>query len=136
MKSVNTDIAVGVNCRVFEGTHLVSDSKDGKSITWIVTASVILVAYLGWGFMAGSYAGSSGGAIHFGPSSRISAVYSFVITSITQLPSFFSVIGWHLSNRIWLPLLFVILEVAVIAGGVGLNRLEQSLEGNKKRPRR
>lgn len=113
-----------------------SDSKDGKSITWIVTASVILVAYLGWGFMAGSYAGSSGGAVNFGPSLRMSAVYSFVITSITQLPSFFSVIGWHLSHRIWIPILFVILEVAVIAGGVGLNRVEQSLEGKKKRPQR
>ena len=120
---------------------------EGRSITWVVKISVILVAYLGWGFMAGSYAGTlGGGAVIIRPdnvgSLRYraldvlgSAVLSFVITSIMQLPSFFSVIGWHFSNRIWLPILFVTLEVAVIAGGFGLKRLEQSLDGEKKKRR-
>ena len=66
----------------------------------------------------------------------VSAIYSFVATSITQVPSFFSVISWHLSHRIWLPLLFLFLEAGVLAGGYGLKKLEENLSKPKKRRRR
>lgn len=66
----------------------------------------------------------------------ISAIYSFVATSITQLPNFFSVITWHLQNRIWLPILFVVLECGIVAGGYGLQKLEENLDGPKKPGRR
>ncbi len=119
-------------------------SSEGKSIRWIVIASVILVAYLGWGFMAGSYAENShvGGVIVVstrgslsGGSMMLSAVFSFVATSVMELPNFFRVISWHFSNRIWLPIVFIILEVLVVAGGYGLKKLEEQLESPRNRRR-
>lgn len=38
-----------------------------------------------------------------------------------------AVISWHLSNRIWLPILIVLLEVGAAGGGVFMKRLEQNL---------
>jgi hypothetical protein len=66
----------------------------------------------------------------------ISAVFSFIVTSITQIPKFFTIISWHISNRIWLPILFIVLEAAVLAGGYGLKKLEENLSkppGRRKR---
>ncbi len=116
-------------------------AAEEKSIRWIVIMCMIFMAYLAWGFLAGSYAGSED-AVLVGVSRRarrasgilmlISAIYSFVTTSITQLPNFFSVITWHLQNRIWLPILFVLLECGIVAGGYGLQKLEQKLEGPRE----
>lgn len=114
--------------------------KDEKSIRWIVTVSMIFMAYLAWGFLAGSYAGHSGGAVTPVVVGRrtsrifmiIMGIYSFVATSLQQLPNIFSVISWHLQNRIWLPILFIVLECGIFAGGYGLHKLEQNLNGPKK----
>ena len=119
-------------------------ADDSKSIRWVVTAAMIFVAYLAWGFMAGSYAESShvGGVIIgrrgliAASTMLLSAIYSFVATSIWELPNFFSVISWHFSNRIWLPILFILLEVAIVFGGVGLQRLEDNLSKSRGRRNR
>lgn len=113
--------------------------KQEKSIRWIVTMAMILMAYLAWGFLAGSYAGSAGGAVAPVVGRRTSGfimlilgVYSFIATSIQQLPNFFSVLLWHLQNRIWLPILFIVLECGIVAGGYGLQKLEENLNGPPK----
>ena len=120
-------------------------AEEGKSIRWIVIVSMIFVAYLGWGFMAGSYAEIGATALPevgnlrirrgrgMGIALLISAVVSFVVTSITELPNFFSVISFHMSNRIWLPILFIVLEGLVLAGGYGLQKLEENLEKPRHR---
>ena len=71
-------------------------AKQDKSIRWNVTMCMILVAYLAWGFLAGSYAGNSGGAVAPVVGRRTSGIimlimgmYSFIATSIVQLPNFF-----------------------------------------------
>jgi len=117
-------------------------AKEGKSIRWIVTVSMIFMAYLAWGFLAGSYAGSSGGAVLVTGGRRsgaillfLSGIYSFIATSITQIPNFFSVILWHLQNRIWLPILFVFLELGILGGGVALQKLEDNLSAPQRRRR-
>jgi hypothetical protein len=46
----------------------------------------------------------------------------------------FSVIMWHLQNRIWLPILFIVLECGIVAGGYGLEKLENNLAGPKILP--
>ncbi len=121
----------------------------GKSIQWIVVVAMIFVAYLGWGFMAGSYADIGREALSmagrprsvrtgrgFGIALLVSAVVTFVGHSISEIPNFFSVISYHLSNRIWLPIIFLVLEALILAGGWGLMVLEKKLDGHGKRPRK
>lgn len=57
----------------------------------------------------------------------IASVVSFLVNSVIQLPSIFSVITWNFSNQIWLPILIVVLELMLVAGGFGLQKLEQNL---------
>ena len=116
--------------------------SEGKSIRWIVIASMLFVAYLGWGFLAGSYSGSAnadgvviGRRGTAGLTLMASAIYSFIATSVMQLPAFFQVISWHFSHRIWLPILIVLVEIGIAAGGVGLKRLEENLSRPPKRRR-
>ena len=65
----------------------------------------------------------------------IAAAYLFVTTSLEQLPNFPTVISWHFSNRLWLPMLIVVLEVLALAGGFGLKSLEKHLAQPYKRRR-
>lgn len=60
---------------------------------------------------------------------------TFVVVAVEQLPNMPAVIGWHLSNRIWLPILFIILKVAAFFGCLKMKSLEKKL--NKPyRPKR
>ena len=118
-----------------------------KSITWIVIAAAIFVLVLGWGFLAGSYTGAHAPAIdemsddelqdlksrHRRQAGR-SAIVTFVATSIEQLPNMPSVISWHFSNRIWLPVLIALALGSVVGGGFVLKKVEQNL--NQPRGRR
>lgn len=120
---------------------------DEKSVTWILVASVVFVVVVGWGFLAGSYAGANatpmsemseeelqdldgGGLRH----SKRSAVAAFVTNSIEQLPNLPTVVSWHFANRLWLPILIMIALVGVVVGWVVLKRVEQNL--NQPRHRR
>lgn len=121
-------------------------AEDSKSIGWIVGASMILVAYLGWGMMAGGWAGLEVEAIEsaagsgrvrtargFGLALMVAAVVNFLVVSVTQLPEFFDVLSWHFTDRIWVPILIVLLEGALLAGGVALYRLEKTLNAPARR---
>ncbi|VAX41448.1 hypothetical protein MNBD_PLANCTO02-2679, partial [hydrothermal vent metagenome] len=44
-----------------------------------------------------------------------------------QLPNFPAVIGWNLKNRIWLPILLIVLELIVFFGGFKMKALEKQL---------
>ena len=111
-----------------------------KSITWIVVAAALLVVFMGWGFLAGSYVGAHAPSIvdmdeselhdlkvrHRHQASR-SSIITFVMTSIEQLPNLPAVISWHLSNRLWLPILIVLALAGVIGGGFVLKKVDQNL---------
>lgn len=114
--------------------------KKERSIKWIVIMSMIFVAYVGWGFMATSWPGAAvpevappeGTTVRvsargFGFALLIASILTFLVNSVTQLPNLFSVIAWQFSNQIWLPILFIILEGLIVAGGVGLVKLEAHL---------
>ncbi|GAB5439726.1 MAG: hypothetical protein Fues2KO_00750 [Fuerstiella sp.] len=124
-------------------------AEEGKSISWIVGASLALVAYLGWGVMAGAWAGLEVEAIDMAAGTgrvrtargftfalMFSAVANFVIISVTELPDFSSVMAWHFTERIWVPILIFLLMGAVLGGGIALMRLEKTLAGPPKRKNR
>ena len=48
----------------------------------------------------------------------------FANTAIDQIPNMFSVIGWHLQNRIWLPLATLLFAGCAIFFGFGLKMME------------
>ncbi len=114
-----------------------------KSLTWLVGASLVLLLVVGWGCLASSYAGATEGTeFAVTPSGRmtargrgigmlIAATITFLLNAIQQLPNFFNVISWHVSNRVWLPILFIVLAIAIVVGAIGLKKLEQNLEKPK-----
>lgn len=123
-------------------------SESGKSLNWVIAALAIAVAAFGWGFLAGSYAGahakpmsemneqelkefSEGGILR----TRKENFATFIQIGCEQLPNLPAVIAWHFSNRIWLPILVVLLEVGVFAAGYGMKRVEQQLEQPRHRRR-
>ena len=119
-----------------------------KSLIWIIVMVMACIALFGWGFLAGSYDGA-----HSGNMSEITAeelkdlklpsprrvrgfsIGTFIGNAIEQLPNCVTVVTWHLSNRIWLPVTIVALEVAVLIGGVVLKRVESALETPRSRRR-
>ena len=113
-------------------------AESEKSITWIVTAVMVVIALFGWGFLAGSYAGATSPAEITDVDIRvprrpsvvavgIAAGIKFVVTSFEQLPNLPSVISWHLSNRLWLPAAIIILEILTFLGGISLKAVENKL---------
>ncbi len=124
-------------------------ADQGKSVTWIVVAAAVFVVVAGWGFLAGSYAGSRSGSLtelsdeeaeafeSRGVSqARRGAVGTFVGHSIEQLPNMPTVISWHFSNRIWLPILIALALAGVIGGGFGLKAVERNLNQPRHRKRK
>jgi hypothetical protein len=130
-------------------------AESEKSISWIVTAVMIVIAIFGWGFLAGSYDGAhsemqySDGQTEFEGlpvrarrpgrwsvvAGAINAGIYFTATSFKQLPNFFSVISWHLTNRIWLPGIILVLEAGAFVGGLALTSLEKKLAQPYRRRR-
>ncbi len=123
-------------------------AESEKSLNWVIGAVMVLIAAFGWGFLAGSYSGAqrtgisemSAGELQsldtrgLGEARR-EAKGAFIANAIDQLPNMPAVISWHFSNRIWLPILILMLEVGVVLGGIGAKRLEKQLEQPKSRRR-
>ncbi|QDT34596.1 hypothetical protein [Thalassoglobus polymorphus] len=115
------------------------NDSDGVSITQVVIGIMIVIAVMGWGAMASSYVGAHS-VVSFDETSRprmtrisaigilIRALIEFVIIAVQQLPNLFSVIGWHLGNRIWLPSTIIALEGAALFFGFGLKSMEGHLD--------
>jgi hypothetical protein len=129
---------------------------EGEMPVTVVTAAVFMVlAAIGWAFLAGSYAGAhaprmsdiTSADLEAGvddhrstrvtPSRRL-AVIEFVGNAVTQLPNLPGVVSWHFQNRLWLPVIFIVLEAGVIAGGFWMRRLERDFAGpapSRRRPK-
>ena len=121
-------------------------AESGKSITWIVVAAAIFVLLFGWGFLAGSYAGAHTTSVSELSHEKLQsidpallrradrgAISSFIGNSIEELPNVGAVISWHLTHRIWLPILIALALIGVLAGGVVLHKLEQKLSRPRKK---
>ena len=123
-------------------------ADDQKSLTWIVVMVMIGIAVFGWGFLAGSYAGAHSPKLsemsadeledvdtRSQRSARRGAVAAFVGNALEQLPNLPAVISWHMTNRIWLPIAIVVLEVGAMVGAYALKKVESALEEPKQRRR-
>jgi hypothetical protein len=111
------------------------------SIKAVVIAVMVLIAVLGWGFLAGSYDGAHSGKFSEGTSgddSRLSSHVNsdkarFFVNAIEQLPRFGTVISWNFYHRIWLPAIVVALEVLTLLGGLYMKRVERELSQDRRR---
>lgn len=123
--------------------YIVADGD--KSLTWVVAMVMIAIALFGWGFLAGSYAGAHAPNMsemtaeelkdlgdRTPERSRRGALEAFIGNALEQLPNFPTVISWHMSNRAWLPITIVVLEVGAVLGGFVLKRVEKALEAPRK----
>lgn len=117
-----------------------------KSLTWIVVMVMIGIALFGWGFLAGSYAGVQGQKLSEMSAeeledvdtrsprrARRGAAAAFVGNALEQLPNLPAVISWHMSNRIWLPIAILVLEVCALIGAYAMKKVESALERPKQR---
>ena len=123
-------------------------ANDERSITWIVVMVMIGIAAFGWGFLAGSYAGAHSpelSQMSIDKPERVSrrspqrlrteATLDFLGHAIEQLPNLPVVISWHFKNRIWLPILIIVLEVGALLGAYGMKKVEKELEAPNRRRR-
>lgn len=124
------------------GERMMSENGH-KSIGWVVVALAITVALFGWGFMAGVYANDVEGyrvqGIREGYRrprvSIIAGLAAFVWTGVREIPNAPAVLSYNFTKRLWLPITLLVVEGGVVAAGYGMKKLEQSLEGPKRRRR-
>jgi hypothetical protein len=92
---------------------------ENKSVGWVAVMLALAVAYFGWGFLAADYFQNNpdGGA----------EKANFWIKTVTQLPNLPSVISYSFQNRLWMLVLILVGEVAVLILWVVLRKLEREL---------
>lgn len=111
------------------------DSSRGVTITRVVIGMVGVIALFGWGALACSYDAAHSELVvdetmqttpRRGAALRllILAVVKVVVTSIDRIPDCFSVIGWHLQHRIWLPIAILGFMGVAVLSGFGLKAME------------
>jgi hypothetical protein len=128
-------------------------TDEQKSLTWVSAWVMIGILVFGWGSLAGSYAGAHSpkrGDISENESDDVDtriqrdydsnsvaelAVNVFLQNALDQLPNFSAVISWHMTNRIWLPIVIVVLEIAALVGACSLKKVERALEEPRQRLR-
>lgn len=102
-----------------------SADEGGKSIGWVVAMLMLAIAGFGWAFAAADYFQNSGD----GGAGRA----NFFVNAFTQIPNMPAVLGFTFRNRIWLPIVVVILEIAALGFGVVMKRVEADVYGGGKR---
>ncbi len=126
-----------------------------KSLTWLTVSLTLLVTFVGWGFLAGSYAESYSTPINETDAGRVevfhlrrtngamaavvlilSSVIVFCVNAIAQLPNLPWVIGWHLTNRVWLLIVVLLAEGGVLGICYGLRHLEYNLSRAPGQPKK
>lgn len=123
-----------------------SDESSSISLKWIVIATMIFVAFLGWGCAASFYSANvegfhanapTGLAIRGGRRLSLLAIpygiATFCYVAVSQLPNLLAVSGYIFQHHIWLPITILVVEGLVVAGGFGLKKLEKELEVPSKR---
>lgn len=132
-----------------------SSESPGLSITTVTAMVFVLASFIAWGVLAASYVGGTSpvtalpslqdedaplptryAARSSAARSFFAGIAQFVATAFSEMPNLPGVISWHTTQRLWLLILMALVPVGVIAGGFGMKRLEQALEGPPKRGRR
>lgn len=113
------------------------------SLRWVVIGLLLLVAAVGWGFMAAGYAHAkegwrSGGVqgaseLESVRQAKRSSLRDFVGNAFRQLGNLPAVISHNFSERIWLPITILVIEGLVLFGGWKMKGLEQELSSPRHR---
>lgn len=119
---------------------------EGKSITWVIVMTMLVVAWVGWSSLATAYVRSIEGpttlaaedlddeiprfsrrrATTRGLAAITAAFMEWVINGFTQIPNLVSVIRFGLTERMWLVGMFGGIEIAVLFLGLKMKALEAS----------
>jgi hypothetical protein len=116
-------------------------SSKEKSLLWVMIVLAISVILFSWGTLASSFSGAHStvpGEFITGLNDPVieadeTAIWVFLLNAVKQLPNFPEVLSWHLSHRIWLPILLLCLLVAVVTGCLFMRKLERRLFKHHRR---
>lgn len=122
-----------------------SDDK-GLSIKAVVGLLVAVVLMISWSFLAAEYAKEvqawepAGQGLIRGRASflwaSIVAMCSMFYNGLQQIPNVIEVTRFSLLDRFWAVVATLVVIGLLIAGGIGVARLERSLDAPKKTLRR
>ncbi|MCG6155487.1 hypothetical protein [Rubinisphaera margarita] len=118
--------------------------ESGLSLTWVVASVMVIIAAFGWCSLAGSYVEAHAPTVTDEPADtqetrrvRITRVHVatlwaksvalFGYRGLHQLPNAPAVISWHFSKRLWLPTVFIVLEIVALASGFVFKHVERQL---------
>ncbi len=108
------------------------DAAEGKPIAWVVAATMLLVAAVGWGWMAGGYAAAF-------DQEKVEAIRPIsrkargkrsreqLAAFARSVPKVRAVITYNVASRPWLPVSILAAEAVVAAGGLMMKRIERNL---------
>ncbi len=105
-----------------------------RSVNWVIAMVMIVIAVVGWGFMASGYAHHAGWRSsetdllrRASSATNKAAIAQFLLIAVTQIPNVVEVIGFNVTNRIWLPAGIIGVELLALLGGHGMKQVEKSL---------
>ena len=113
-----------------------------KSVGWVVGMVMLVIAAFGWAFMAAGYAHAhenwrEGVAAASEPmgvtAARRAAWKDFLRNAVRQIPNCLAVLQDTVVNRVWLLVLFIVLEVLAAFGGYKMQKLEVALNAPPRR---
>ena len=107
-----------------------SERESEQSILWVVVMLMLVIAAFGWAFAAAGYAHAAEG---WGSGVGRRAMGAFIGNAFRQLPNFFAVLGFLFSKRLWLAIIFIVLEVLAVCFGFWMKKLEKDWSKPPKR---
>jgi hypothetical protein len=124
-----------------------SKKPEGRSIRWMVTMLMLLMAGIGWGMAAGSYAqdveGWGPGRHHGDEIVVVNPMVEFVINGVryflnalVQIPQIHRVAGHTLTVHPGILVVIALLEAGVWCFGWWVSKVEKELERSKPGARR
>ncbi len=107
--------------------------KDEEQSTSVVLIGLMVgIALFGWAFCAAAYATEQQGLHDFGRGSK----GTFITNAFVQIPNGVAVMSYVFQNKIWLPIIFGVLEVLALGFGIVMKVVEKKIDGPPQRGRR
>ena len=103
-----------------------------KSVTWIIAMVMILILAFGWCFSAAAYAHEKE---HWGSGAGRGALAAFIANGFGQLSNLPAVVAFTFTDRLWMALTIIGLEVGAVLGGIKMKQLEKELSSPGRRRR-
>lgn len=105
-----------------------------RSVNWVIAMVMIVIAVVGWGFMASGYAHHAGWRSsetdllrRASGATNKAGVIQFLLIAAWQIPNAVDVVKFNVTNRVWLPAGIIGVELLALLGGYGMKQVEKSL---------